>query len=304
MVLERISEAFTGGIKKITNAIFVDKKLIDSVIKDIQRALIESDVNVDLVLQLSQEIRKLAIDEKIKDIEKKEQLVSLIHEKIKQIVGEGKQITLDKKTKILLMGLYGSGKCVHKDTKIQLSTGEIIRAEDLYKKYTNLEEKEIEDGKIIDISDQNLFVPSFNPKTGKIEKKLATHLWKLKKEELYEINAYNGNDFSIKVTPEHPFFTLKDGRIHEIRADNLSEENFIALPESIQIQGSPQSIISKIKNLDLDIYLTKEEIKDLIKDRQIKKIQEELKCKRNYCYLTQSIKTGRLPIELVNLEQI
>jgi signal recognition particle subunit SRP54 len=109
-MLERISEAFTGGIKKITNAIFVDRKLIDSVIKDIQRALIESDVNVELVLQLSQEIRKLAIDEKIKDIEKKEQLIALIHEKIKQIIGEGKPLKVDKKTRILLMGLYGAGK--------------------------------------------------------------------------------------------------------------------------------------------------------------------------------------------------
>ena len=109
-MLERISNALTGGIKKITNAIFVDRKLIDSVIKDLQRALIESDVNVELVLNISQEIRKLAIDEKIKNIEKKEQLVSLIHEKIQQILGEGKQIEIGKKTKILLMGLYGSGK--------------------------------------------------------------------------------------------------------------------------------------------------------------------------------------------------
>lgn len=109
-MLDKISNAFTGGIKKITNAIFVDKKLIDSVIKDIQRSLIESDVNIDLVLQISQEIRKLAIDEKIKDIEKKEQIIALIHEKIRKIIGEGKQIKLDKKTKILLMGLYGSGK--------------------------------------------------------------------------------------------------------------------------------------------------------------------------------------------------
>jgi signal recognition particle subunit SRP54 len=109
-MLDRISQAFTGGIKKITNAIFVDKKLIDAVIKDLQRALIESDVNVELVLKLSQEIRQLAIDEKVKDIEKKEQLIALIHEKIKQIIGEGKQITLAKKTRILLMGLYGSGK--------------------------------------------------------------------------------------------------------------------------------------------------------------------------------------------------
>jgi len=53
-MLEKVSEAFTGGIKKITNAIFVDKKLIDVIIKDIQRALIEADVNVELVFKLSQ----------------------------------------------------------------------------------------------------------------------------------------------------------------------------------------------------------------------------------------------------------
>ncbi len=109
-MLERISGALTGGIKKITNAIFVDKKLIDSIIKELQRALIESDVNVELVMQISQEIRKLAIDEKIKDVDKKEQLVALIHEKIRQIIGEGKQIKLEKNTKIMLIGLYGSGK--------------------------------------------------------------------------------------------------------------------------------------------------------------------------------------------------
>jgi signal recognition particle subunit SRP54 len=110
MVLDKLGNALTAGIKKITNAIFVDKKLIEDIIKDIQRALIEADVNVELVFQLSQKIRQLAIDENIKGIEKKEQLVKLIHDQIRVILGEKKELKLNKKEKILFLGLYGSGK--------------------------------------------------------------------------------------------------------------------------------------------------------------------------------------------------
>ena len=73
-MLEKISNALKSGIKKISNAIFVDKKLIDEIIKDIQRSLIEADVNVELVFKLSEKIRKIALDESIKGIEKKEHL--------------------------------------------------------------------------------------------------------------------------------------------------------------------------------------------------------------------------------------
>ncbi len=109
-MLEKISNALTGGIKKISNAIFVDKKLIDSIIKDLQRALIEADVNVELVLNLSKKIREIAIDEKVQEIDKKEQIVKLIHDQLELIIGKGKELKLERKTRILLLGLYGSGK--------------------------------------------------------------------------------------------------------------------------------------------------------------------------------------------------
>ncbi len=301
-MLNKLSNALKSSIKKITGSIFVDKKLIDEIIKEIQRALIEADVNVDLVFQLSQKIRKIAIKEDIKGIEKKEQLVKLIHDEILNLLGTGKELKLQKKTKILFLGLYGSGKCVHKDTKIQLSNGELINAEQLYDKFKNLNEKKIENGKIIDISNQNLLVPSFNPKTGKIENKFATHLWKLNKKDLYEIKVDNGNDFSIKVTPEHPFFVLRNGKIIEMPADQLSEEDFITLPENIPIKGSPQSIINKIKNLDADIYLSKKEI-EFLYSQNIKNIQKNLKYKRNYCQLTTLLKNGQIPIELADINK-
>ncbi len=112
MVLEKLGSVLKSGIKKISGAIFVDKKLIDEIIKNIQRALIEADVNVELVFQLSQRIRKIAIDEKIKGIEKKEQLVKLIHDEINSILTPKKstELKLPKKSRILFLGLYGAGK--------------------------------------------------------------------------------------------------------------------------------------------------------------------------------------------------
>ncbi|MFH0711574.1 MAG: signal recognition particle receptor subunit alpha [archaeon] len=110
MVLDKLGSAIKGGINKISNAIFVDKKLIDGIVKEIQKALIEADVNVELVLQLSQKIKKLAYDENIKNIDKKEQLIKLIHDEILNLLGEKSELKLQKQTSIIFLGLYGAGK--------------------------------------------------------------------------------------------------------------------------------------------------------------------------------------------------
>ncbi|MFA5061088.1 MAG: signal recognition particle receptor subunit alpha [Candidatus Pacearchaeota archaeon] len=110
MVLEKVGNALKSGVRKISNAIFLDKTLIDSIIKDIQRSLIEADVNIDLVFELSQKIKKVAYDEDIKGIDKKEQLIKLIHDEILALLGNKKEIKFSGKTKILFLGLYGSGK--------------------------------------------------------------------------------------------------------------------------------------------------------------------------------------------------
>jgi len=110
MVLEKLGNVLKSGIKKISNAIFVDKKLIDAIVKDIQRALIEADVNVELVFALSQKIKKLAYDENVKGVDKKEQLVKLIHDEINLLLGEKKELTLPKQASIMFLGLYGAGK--------------------------------------------------------------------------------------------------------------------------------------------------------------------------------------------------
>jgi signal recognition particle subunit SRP54 len=111
MVLDKLGSTLKSGIKKISNAIFLDKKLIDGIIKDIQKSLIEADVNIELVFSLSQKIKKIAYDETVQSIDKKEQLVKLIHDEILSILGgEAKELKLPKNASIMFLGLYGAGK--------------------------------------------------------------------------------------------------------------------------------------------------------------------------------------------------
>ena len=111
MMLEKLGEILRRTTDKIANAIFLDKDLVDSIIKDLQRALIEADVNLLLVKQISEKIRKAALDERIKGIEKKEHIIKLLHDELTSILGEYKPLKLKKgQNRIMFLGLYGAGK--------------------------------------------------------------------------------------------------------------------------------------------------------------------------------------------------
>jgi len=106
---------FADGIKKvftkIKNAMFLDKKELDSIIKELQKTLIASDVDVGLVLEITRKIKSKVLESDLKNIEKRELLTKLIYDEIVKILGESKyELKLEKNDKVLLIGLYGSGK--------------------------------------------------------------------------------------------------------------------------------------------------------------------------------------------------
>lgn len=111
-MLERLGEALKKATDKISNAIFLDKNLVDTIVRELQRALIEADVSIILVKKISETLKKVAYDEKIKGIEKKEHLIKTLHDELLKILGEKKELKLKEKgqTKIMLVGLYASGK--------------------------------------------------------------------------------------------------------------------------------------------------------------------------------------------------
>lgn len=109
-MLEKLSNVLKRTTDKIANAVFLDKNLVDQIIKDLQRALIEADVNVSLVLKITQKIKQSALDERIKGLEKKEHIIKLLHEELLALLGEKREIKLQKNNIFMLVGLYGSGK--------------------------------------------------------------------------------------------------------------------------------------------------------------------------------------------------
>ena len=55
-MLGNLGENLTNTMKKLVGMSVIDKKTIKELVKDIQRALIQSDVNIKLVLDLSKKI--------------------------------------------------------------------------------------------------------------------------------------------------------------------------------------------------------------------------------------------------------
>ena len=95
-MLDKLSSALKKVTDKIANAIFLDKAVVDSVVKELQRALIEADVNVKLVLEISNKIKQTALDERLQGLDKKEHIIKILHDELIAILGESREIKLQK----------------------------------------------------------------------------------------------------------------------------------------------------------------------------------------------------------------
>src|SRR3989338_295858 len=109
-MLDKLSSALKKTTDKIANAIFLDKNLVDNIVKDLQRALIEADVNVSLVIEITKKIKQAALDERISGLEKKEHIIKLLHDELISLLGEKREIKLQKRNVFMMLGLYGQGK--------------------------------------------------------------------------------------------------------------------------------------------------------------------------------------------------
>jgi signal recognition particle subunit SRP54 len=110
MVLDDLGDSLRGTLKKIANAVHVDSKLIKEVVRDIQRALLQADINVKLVLELSKKIEKRALQEKPPaGMSNREHVIHIVYEELVEILGDSRELPI-KKQIIMMVGLYGQGK--------------------------------------------------------------------------------------------------------------------------------------------------------------------------------------------------
>lgn len=102
-----------AALQRLASALVLDSKLVEEVLKEVERALLECDVNVRLVKQICERVRKRAREEKIPaGLTKREHVLKVLYEELINLMGkESKPWTPDKKPYlVLLAGLLGSGK--------------------------------------------------------------------------------------------------------------------------------------------------------------------------------------------------
>ncbi len=117
MSLDKLSNSLTDAIKKLFKAGVVDEAAVKELVRDIQRALLQSDVNVQLVLQISKNIEDRALKEKVPPgVSRREHVIKVVYEELTRFIGD-KPVTLKvepgKKKTLMLVGIQGSGKTTH-----------------------------------------------------------------------------------------------------------------------------------------------------------------------------------------------
>ncbi|MGA1822319.1 MAG: signal recognition particle protein Srp54 [Thermoplasmatota archaeon] len=109
-MLDNLATSLRGTLKKIANASNIDKDVIKEIVRDIQRALLQADINVKLVLQITKEVERRSLEEKPPaGMSSREHVIRIIYQELVRILGEGREVSL-KKHVIMMVGLYGQGK--------------------------------------------------------------------------------------------------------------------------------------------------------------------------------------------------
>jgi signal recognition particle subunit SRP54 len=113
MVLESLGRKLEKAIRRIRRLPKIDKDAINALIQDLQRALLSSDVKVELVFEMTENIKKEAMNTELQRAKRKDFIIKLVHDELINTLG-GKpapiRIKPGKKNVILLVGIQGSGK--------------------------------------------------------------------------------------------------------------------------------------------------------------------------------------------------
>ncbi|WP_251342250.1 signal recognition particle protein Srp54 [Haloplanus halophilus] len=110
MVLDNLGSSLRGTLSKLQGKSRLDEDDVQEVVKEIQRSLLQADVDVDLVMDLSESIETRALEEEPPGgTSARDHVLKIVYEELVDLIGESTELPLEPQT-ILLAGLQGSGK--------------------------------------------------------------------------------------------------------------------------------------------------------------------------------------------------
>jgi signal recognition particle subunit SRP54 len=109
-MLDNLGSSLKDALKKLAGKTVVDRAAVEELVKDLQRALLQSDVNVKLVMGLSNAIKRRSLEEELpKGVNVREHVLRIVYQELVSLMGDGGEVTLGSQV-ILMAGLQGSGK--------------------------------------------------------------------------------------------------------------------------------------------------------------------------------------------------
>jgi signal recognition particle subunit SRP54 len=112
-MLDNLKDNLRGAIQKIVKSSGIDEELIKELSKDVQRALLQSDVNVRLVLEITKNLEERSINETPPPgLSRKDHIVKILYDELSKLLGNETEFNFQpgKQNKVILLGIQGSGK--------------------------------------------------------------------------------------------------------------------------------------------------------------------------------------------------
>ncbi|MFB5606951.1 MAG: signal recognition particle receptor subunit alpha [Candidatus Nitrosomaritimum yanchengensis] len=112
-MLDGLKTNLRGAIKKIVKSSGIDEELIKELSKDVQRALLQSDVNVRLVLEITKNLEERSLNETPPPgLSRKDHIVKILYDELSKLLGNETDFNFKpgKQNKVILLGIQGSGK--------------------------------------------------------------------------------------------------------------------------------------------------------------------------------------------------
>jgi chromosome segregation protein len=151
-----------------------------------------------------------------------------------------------------IIGPNGSGKCVVGDTDVLLADGTLVKIKDLVESALLADSQVMEDGMFSTYNPNRYFVLSLNPYTLKIEKRRISAFIKRKSPDvLYRIKTRSGKELT--ATSYHPLFTIKNGRIESVNADELRVGMPVVAPRRTPVESASQNSLVEFYKPDIDV---------------------------------------------------
>jgi signal recognition particle subunit SRP54 len=112
-MLDSLRDGLQAAVRKLVGSTTVDEKTVKEFVRDLQRTLIQSDVNVRMALEVTERVEKRVLEEQpAPGITRKDQVVSVLYEELAKLLGGEGGLSLDKGASniIVMLGVQGSGK--------------------------------------------------------------------------------------------------------------------------------------------------------------------------------------------------